>query len=152
MTAGSTHDTKRGEDARARINVIAERPEQWRTHLAQWMAINQSARTRLGTLSAPDRNDEWMFYQSLVGAWPAEALDAPLPAAAPQAVIDRMQTFMGKAIKEAKRHTSWLHANGEYEEGVARFVQTVLGGDRAEPFLASFVPLQRRLAWFGMIG
>jgi (1->4)-alpha-D-glucan 1-alpha-D-glucosylmutase len=93
-----------------------------------------------------------MFYQALVGAWPAEALHAPVPATATREFVDRMSAFMLKAVKEAKRRTSWLHENGEYEESVKRFVEAVLAGDRASVFLSSFVPFQRRLAWFGMLG
>ncbi len=152
ITAGSTHDTKRGEDARARIRVIAERPDEWRVHVRRWSTLNSAAHTNSNGSSAPDRTDEWMFYQSLVGAWPAEAMDAPVPTTAPPDVVERLTAFMGKAIKEAKRRTSWLHEDPVYEEGVRRFVQTVLAGESAPAFLASFVPFQRRLAWFGMFG
>jgi (1->4)-alpha-D-glucan 1-alpha-D-glucosylmutase len=152
MTSGSTHDTKRGEDARARINVISELPDEWRIHVTRWASINDLARTRLGEIVAPDRNDEWMFYQALAGAWPAQPSGAPIPAAADSAFVERMQRYMRKALKEAKRHTSWLHENRDYEEGVSLFVQSVLAGELAPVFLASFLPFQRRLAWFGMLG
>jgi (1->4)-alpha-D-glucan 1-alpha-D-glucosylmutase len=152
MTAGSTHDTKRGEDARARINVISELTIDWWTHLQRWSTLNDAARSRVDGLPAPDRNDEWMFYQALIGAWPAEALDAPVPTTAPPELVERMQAFMGKAIREAKRLTSWVHSNEPYEQAVATFVKASLAGDAAGPFLASFVPLQRRVAWFGMLG
>ncbi len=152
MTAAATHDTKRGEDARARIRVIAERPEEWRAQIRRWSSINEPARSLSQGLSAPDRLDEWMFYQALVGAWPAEALADPVPAAAPADLVDRMSVFMMKAVKEAKRRTSWLHENTEYETAVQRFVHAALAGDRAADFLSSFVPFQRRLAWFGMFG
>jgi (1->4)-alpha-D-glucan 1-alpha-D-glucosylmutase len=151
MTAASTHDTKRGEDARARINVISELAGEWRTMVKRWAALNALARQRIGGLIAPDRNDEWLFYQSLIGAWPAELVDAPLPAAAPSELIERMLAFMRKATKEAKRHTSWLHENEAYERAVTTFVRAVLGGDTAAVFLESFVPFGRRIAWFGMI-
>src|SRR4029453_525042 len=84
MTAGSTHDTKRGEDARARINVIAELADEWRAQLSRWTAINDAARTRLPNTVAPDKTDEWMYYQALVGAWPAEHLGADAVPAAPE--------------------------------------------------------------------
>jgi (1->4)-alpha-D-glucan 1-alpha-D-glucosylmutase len=152
MTAGSTHDTKRGEDARARIRVIAERADEWRAHLRRWSAINEPARAHVQGSSAPDRIDEWMFYQTLVGAWPAETVDAPIPPSAPAEFVERMIGFMMKALKEAKRRTSWLHENIEYEEAVKKFVHAVLAGDRAPAFLASFLPFQRRMAWFGVFG
>ena len=151
MTAGSTHDTKRGEDARARINVISELPDEWRLHVARWSSINDGVRAHVGGIDAPDRNDEWLYYQSLVGAWPAETLGDAVPKSAPEAMVARMQTYMRKALKEAKRHTSWVHENDEYEQAVARFIESTLVGETAAPFLASFVPFQRRLAWFGMI-
>ena len=151
MTAGSTHDTKRGEDARARINVISELPDEWRAHLSRWTAINEEARTRVHSTAAPDRNDEWMYYQALVGAWPAERVDTPVPAVAPDELVERMRTFMRKAMKEAKRHTSWAYENQDYENAVIAFMEATLSGTTARRFLASFVPLQRRLAWFGML-
>jgi (1->4)-alpha-D-glucan 1-alpha-D-glucosylmutase len=151
MTAGSTHDTKRGEDARARINVISELPEEWRAHVAKWNAINSRAHAAFGGGVAPDRNDEWLYYQALVGAWPAEKLGTPVPKTASPQTLERMRTYMLKAMKEAKRHTSWVTENQEYEQAVMAFVESTLVGETAERFLASFVPLQRRLAWFGMI-
>jgi (1->4)-alpha-D-glucan 1-alpha-D-glucosylmutase len=151
MTAGSTHDTKRGEDARARINVISELPDEWSTHVTRWSAINDGARTPRGDGHAPDRNDEWLYYQALVGAWPAEKLGAPIPTSAPMPFVERMRTYMRKAMKEAKRHTSWLHENHEYEEATIAFIDASLVGETAEAFLASFIPFQRRLAWFGMV-
>ena len=151
MTAGSTHDTKRGEDARARINVISELPEEWRSHVSRWSAINAPARTQTADGFAPDRNDEWLYYQALVGAWPAAKLGDPIPATAPGELLDRMHEYMRKALKEAKRHTSWVHENREYESAMHAFVQTSLRGETALRFLTSFVPFQRRLAWFGMI-
>ena len=145
LLATSTHDSKRGEDARARINVLSELPSEWRVHLNRWAAINEAARTPLNGTTAPDRNDEWMFYQTLIGAWPAETVGEPVPESADPVFVERIQQFMRKALKEAKRHTEWLHQNVAYEQAVESFVQQVLAGDRARPFLASFVPFQRRL-------
>ena len=81
----ATHDTKRGEDARMRINVLSEIPEAWRRAVAEWMRINARHRSRIGGLWAPDRNDEYLFYQTLVGVWPAELAQEPLPDTAPAA-------------------------------------------------------------------
>jgi (1->4)-alpha-D-glucan 1-alpha-D-glucosylmutase len=105
----------------------------------------------LSRMLTPDRNDEWLFYQSLAGAWPAEPADAAGPARAPDVIVERMKLYMLKAVKEAKRHTSWVNANAAYDESVVRFVEQVLTGVTAPQFLRSFVPLQRRVAWFGMI-
>jgi (1->4)-alpha-D-glucan 1-alpha-D-glucosylmutase len=152
MTAASTHDTKRGEDARLRISVIPELEDEWRQHVSRWVSVNRHAHTDVGGTPAPDRNDEWMFYQALVGAWPAERLDVLVPASADCEFVERMRRFMRKAIKEAKRHTSWLYENAEYERATDGFVQQVLSGTAARRFLSSFVPFARRLAWFGMFG
>jgi (1->4)-alpha-D-glucan 1-alpha-D-glucosylmutase len=151
MIATATHDTKRGEDARARINVISEMPQQWRHAVSCWMRINASHRTAVDRQSAPDRNDEYLFYQSLLGAWPAEPVDAPIPHAAPFDLVDRMRRYMQKAIKEAKVHTSWVNENSAYEGAVSTFVETALTGPGARPFLSSFVPFERRVAALGMV-
>jgi (1->4)-alpha-D-glucan 1-alpha-D-glucosylmutase len=151
MTAASTHDTKRGEDARARINVISELPEEWRTYVTRWSAINAPARNQGGLAGAPDRNDEWLYYQALLGAWPAEKLGTVVPVAAPAPFVERMGAYLRKALKEAKRHTSWVQENQDYEQAMQAFVEATLTGDTAARFLASFVPFQRRLAWFGMV-
>jgi (1->4)-alpha-D-glucan 1-alpha-D-glucosylmutase len=151
MTAASTHDTKRGEDARARINVISELPEEWRTHVTRWSVVNAAARNHGALAGAPDRNDEWLYYQALVGAWPAEKLGAPVPSVAPAHFVERISLYMRKALKEAKRHTSWVQENQEYESAMQAFIEATLAGDTSARFLASFVPFQRRLAWFGMI-
>jgi (1->4)-alpha-D-glucan 1-alpha-D-glucosylmutase len=150
MTAGSTHDTKWGEDARARINVLSELPQDWRLQIKRWSAIADEARVEAGE-RAPDRNDEWLFYQALVGAWPAEPLHAPVPARASDEFVERMRRYMRKALKEAKRHTGWLHENLPYEQAVDHFVETLLHGEPAAAFLRAFVPFQRRVAWFGML-
>jgi (1->4)-alpha-D-glucan 1-alpha-D-glucosylmutase len=112
--------------------------------------MNDAARTG-GNGRAPDRNDEWLFYQALVGAWPAEPPDAPLPERATDSLVERLQRYMRKALKEAKRHTGWLHENRSYEQAVETFVDSVLRGEEAAGFLRSFVPFQRRVAFFGML-
>jgi (1->4)-alpha-D-glucan 1-alpha-D-glucosylmutase len=101
--------------------------------------------------SAPDANDEYLFYQALVGTWPAEHIDAPLPTEAPPELVARLRTGMQKAIKEAKTHTSWFNQGGAYEDAVARFVDTTLQGSAAKRFLKSFVPFVRRVSVGGMV-
>jgi (1->4)-alpha-D-glucan 1-alpha-D-glucosylmutase len=151
MIATATHDTKRGEDARARINVVSEMPQQWRQAVSCWMRINASHRTAVDRESAPDRNDEYLFYQSLIGVWPAEPMEAPVPHEAPGAVVERMRQYMQKAIKEAKTHTSWVNENSAYEGAISTFVRATLTGPGARPFLSSFVPVERRIAALGMV-
>ncbi len=151
MTATATHDTKRGEDARARIALLSEIPDDWRRALSQWLRLNANHRTSVDGEPAPDRNDEYLFYQALVGAWPAEPAEAPLPAGAPPDLIDRATAFMRKATKEAKLHTSWINPHAAYDEAVSRYVERTLGGKRATRFLASFVPFARRLARLAVV-
>ncbi len=150
MTTTATHDTKRGEDARARLAVLTEIPDDWRKAVSQWLRLNASHRRMVDDAPAPDRNDEYLFYQALLGAWPAEPEDAPLPASAPPDLVARASDFMRKAIKEAKVHTSWISPNAAYDEAVARYVERALAGPKAKRFLASFVPFARRLARLGL--
>lgn len=151
MTTSATHDTKRGEDARLRIDVLSEFPLHWRRLVARWSALNDVHRQHGTRPAAPDRNDEWLFYQALLGAWPAEPADAPVPSRAADALVERLTAYMLKAVKEAKRHTSWVNANAAYDDATAAFVTGTLTGSTAARFLALFVPFQRRLAWFGML-
>jgi (1->4)-alpha-D-glucan 1-alpha-D-glucosylmutase len=151
LLATSTHDTKRGEDARARINVLSEIPDEWRRVVPEWMRINGRNRAKIHGAWGPDRNDEYLFYQALLGAWPAEAASTPVPERAPKDLVERLVAFMTKAVREAKVHTSWIHEVEEYGRAVEQFVRRTLTGRMADRFLASFVPFQRRVAHVGMI-
>jgi (1->4)-alpha-D-glucan 1-alpha-D-glucosylmutase len=151
LLATTTHDTKRGEDARARINVISEIPDEWRKAVIEWMRINGRNRTKLAGAWAPDRNDEYLFYQALVGAWPAESVLAPVPELAPEDLVGRLASYMTKAVREAKVHTSWIYETEEYGRAVEHFVSRTLRSRTAARFLASFVPFQRRVAQTGMV-
>lgn len=151
MLATSTHDTKRGEDARARLNVLSEWPRPWREGVTAWMRLNAPVRTKVNNVPAPDRSDEYHFYQALLAAWPPDLPGAPLPLTAPADVLDRLSEYMLKAIREAKHHTSWVNPNTAYEDAMRRFVHDVLAGSRAVPFLASFVPFARRVARAGAV-
>jgi (1->4)-alpha-D-glucan 1-alpha-D-glucosylmutase len=148
MIATSTHDTKRGEDARARLNVLSEIPQEWRRHVFQWARLNARNRTEVDGQPAPDRNTEYLFYQALLGAWPASAVDVP---EAPPELVERLREYMQKATKEAKVHTSWINPYEAYDRAVASFVEKTLTGLRGRRFLASFLPFQRRVAFLGMI-
>ena len=151
MLASSTHDTKRGEDARARLNVLSEWPGRWREAVMTWTRANATARTMVTRAPAPDRNDEYHFYQALLAVWPAEPADAPVPAVAPPDIVERVASYMLKATREAKRHTSWVNPNTDYEDATRRFVERVLSDSHAPRFLAAFVPFARRLARAGAI-
>jgi (1->4)-alpha-D-glucan 1-alpha-D-glucosylmutase len=151
LTATSTHDTKRGEDARPRIAVLSEMPDVWAKAVGVWMRINGRNRAKLHGSWAPDRNDEYFFYQVVIGAWPAEDPRSPLPDRAPPELTDRLVAYMDKAAREAKVHTSWIDENPEYSKAMGRFVRETLAGRTARQFLASFVPFQRRVARAGML-
>jgi (1->4)-alpha-D-glucan 1-alpha-D-glucosylmutase len=112
--------------------------------------MNAANRTKLGGMWAPDRNDEYLFYQTLAGTWPAEPEGAPAVASASEELTARLSRYMQKAAREAKVHTSWIDENQAYGSAVARFVERTLRGRTAPRFLASFLPIQRRLAYAGM--
>ncbi|MBY0527290.1 MAG: malto-oligosyltrehalose synthase [Gemmataceae bacterium] len=150
MLATATHDTKRGEDARARINVLSEVPVEWRKAVARWAQANAGHRTKVDGEPAPDRNDEYLIYQALLGAWPAEP-DGTVHEKAPADVHQRVREYMTKAIKEAKVHTSWINPYEPYDNAVGAFLDKSLTGPRATKFLASFLPFQQRIARTGMV-
>jgi (1->4)-alpha-D-glucan 1-alpha-D-glucosylmutase len=151
LLASSTHDTKRGEDVRARLNVLSEIPQRWRPAVAGWMRMNAPHRTAVDREPAPDRRDEYLFYQSLLGIWPAEREDDPIPLEAPRDIVTRVQQFLQKAVKEAKLHTSWVNPNVAYEDATSRFVNTVLAGPAARDFLHDFVPFARWVSAKGVV-
>jgi (1->4)-alpha-D-glucan 1-alpha-D-glucosylmutase len=150
MIGTATHDTKRGEDTRARIDAISEVPDVWRRAVGRWMRINASARTIVDGNPAPDRADEYLFYQTLVGVWPPPTPGSPLPQQAPSELVDRLSAYMQKAIKEAKVHTSWVSQDVAYETAVRQFVHRTLTGRTAPAFLASFLPFARRVDRLGL--
>jgi len=143
MSTTSTHDTKRSEDVRARINVLAEMPLAWHRYLRRWRQLNRDQKIRLATGEAPDANDEYLLYQTLVGAWPVESPDLP-----DQTFVRRISEYMRKAMREAKSHTNWANPNEAYERGVRAFIEAVL---QSRDFCESFVPFQRDTAYFGML-
>ncbi|MCI0379741.1 MAG: malto-oligosyltrehalose synthase [Gemmataceae bacterium] len=122
MLATSTHDTKRGEDVRARINVLSEIPAEWQQALERWRKLNADKKALADGKPAPDANDEYLLYQILVGAWPIQPLDG----AGMHAFRKRIVQYMHKATREAKIHTSWINPNVEYDEAVRDFVTRLL--------------------------
>jgi (1->4)-alpha-D-glucan 1-alpha-D-glucosylmutase len=130
MLASATHDHKRGEDVRARLAVLSERPGDWQARIDRWLALNAAHR---GGAEAPTRGDEAMLYQVLVGAWPLELL--PDDAAGLQAFGERVLGWQQKALREAKLATDWIAHNDDYEGGSRRFLQALLSPPRAAAFL-----------------
>jgi (1->4)-alpha-D-glucan 1-alpha-D-glucosylmutase len=141
MLATATHDTKRGEDARARIDILSELAEEWRGEVARWSPINRAGK---GVEAAPDANGEYLFYQVLIGAWDFAKDDE----AGLASLRGRLQAYFLKAGREAKLKTSWLAPNEEYEKATADFIADALG-NRA--FMGRFLPFARRVAELGAL-
>ncbi|HEX7087929.1 MAG TPA: malto-oligosyltrehalose synthase [Vicinamibacterales bacterium] len=121
MLTTATHDTKRGEDVRARLALLSECPAQWAAACRRWSSM--AARHRTGDM--PDRNAEYLLYQTLVGAWPIEA--------------ERLAAYMEKATREAKVHTSWTAPNAEYDRAVRRFIDGLYGDVELRAEVEAFV-------------
>ncbi|MFO0841796.1 MAG: malto-oligosyltrehalose synthase [Gemmataceae bacterium] len=147
MLASSTHDTKRSEDLRARLNVLSEVPDEWERQLRQWAEWHAPLVARLDGEEAPSANDRYLFYQTLLGAWPEGDLDADAFASLRKRLVEYMQ----KATKEAKQHTSWLNADAGYDDAVRRFVEGVMTDDAKAPFRPAFAKFQKRVAFFGRV-
>ncbi|WP_185983844.1 malto-oligosyltrehalose synthase [Aureimonas mangrovi] len=137
LMASSTHDTKRGEDARARLYTLSEAPERWTEIVDAAKAALEPFRGVHPTgLPAPDPATEWGFYQSLLGVLPADF--DPADADARAAISVRLTAFMEKAVREAKRFTTWTAPNAPYEEGLRQFVEAALDANESGDWLASF--------------
>jgi (1->4)-alpha-D-glucan 1-alpha-D-glucosylmutase len=145
MLATSTHDTKRSEDVRARLAVLSELPDEWEQALERWTALNADKKTRMEKKPAPDRNDEYLLYQTLVGAWP-EGEPGPEEFAS---FRERVAAYMQKATKEAKVHTSWINPNERYDNAVRDFVGKLLPDDPNDAFRRDVASLARRVSYFG---
>jgi (1->4)-alpha-D-glucan 1-alpha-D-glucosylmutase len=146
LSASSTHDTKRSEDVRARINVLSEFPGRWKDCIARWSKMNRKYKTEVEGLSAPDRNDEYLLYQTLVGAWPlGDMTDEQY-----HVFTDRIVNYMKKAIYEAKVHTSWINPHQGYDDALRAFIQAVLARQRDNGFLTDFLPFQAEMAQYGL--
>jgi (1->4)-alpha-D-glucan 1-alpha-D-glucosylmutase len=134
MLTTGTHDTKLSEDVRARINVLSEVPDEWGQRVNEWMKLNRS----LKSAGFPDKNDEYRFYQVLLGTWNGYSKEYE----------ERLVGYMLKAVKEAKTHTSWLNANEQYEQATSSFVRAALGN---EEFMNSFISFSKGIATQGAL-
>ncbi|MBR1123092.1 malto-oligosyltrehalose synthase [Bradyrhizobium lablabi] len=141
MTSTATHDTKRGEDARARIMALAEIPGEWTSAVARWKVLNAPHIVLDGEMRAPSVTFEYMLYQALLGAWRPE--DASLP--------ERLQAYALKAAREGKQETSWLNPHMAYEEGVKTFIERMLDRSISSEFLNSLDTLARRISLLGAL-
>jgi (1->4)-alpha-D-glucan 1-alpha-D-glucosylmutase len=140
MNATSTHDTKRGEDVRARINVLSEMPGEWDRALKTWNKINKKKKRRLRRSEVPDRNDEYFFYQTVIGTYPFDEKEHA-------GFVERIKAYTIKAVREAKVHTAWLKPDMAYEEAFTAFVEETLNDSS---FLEHFVPFQKKVAHYGL--
>ncbi len=146
LSATATHDTKRGEDVRMRIAVLSEVPKLWSQQTTQWRKVNRKWKVSAEQGLAPSADDEYLLYQTLIGAWPLTQLDEQ----GYEGFCARIQGYMNKAIREAKVHTSWVNSDHEYEEAMRQFVAGVLNRTEAKDFFDEFLPFQRRIAQYGM--
>jgi (1->4)-alpha-D-glucan 1-alpha-D-glucosylmutase len=147
MLSTSTHDTKRGEDTRARLAVLAELPEEWGRQVRAWSRILRARRGDVEGTAPPDRNDEYLLHQLLLGAWPAE-MTALQPA--PDALRDfgeRLEGAMRKSVREAKLRSSWAAPDAAYEDALLGYVRDAL---ETRAFLEAFLPFQARIARLGV--
>lgn len=129
MVATSTHDSKRSEDVRARLSVLSEMPQAWAAALTRWQALNKPLTERMDIVVEPE--DEYLFYQTLVGIWPL----TPPDQSELEALRERIQSYMLKAVREAKLHTSWINPDLAYEAHLARFIERLLSTLDPNPFL-----------------
>ncbi len=137
LSATSTHDTKRGEDARARLYALSEMPEDWSAAVERWSAQNAALRADLSGLPVPEPETEWAFYQALLGAWPPAL--SPADGDGLGALAERMAQFMLKAVREAKVYTSWTAQDADYERAVEQFTRRTLDAEVSPAFLDDFL-------------
>jgi len=170
----SSHDTKRSEDVRARINVLSEMPRDWERAIQYWQSMNRAKKVELDGAQVPDPQEEYLLYQTLIGAWLLQPMEEeahgqfvqrierymhtlvgawplqPLDEEAHGQFVQRIECYMEKALKEAKLHTSWINPNEAYDQAVRQFVRDILGPNDDNRFLADFRRFQGRIAQAGM--
>jgi (1->4)-alpha-D-glucan 1-alpha-D-glucosylmutase len=142
LTATATHDTKRGEDARARILALSEMPQEWESAVREWTGMNARFAEEHGGQRRPSKGHEYMLYQALVGAWEGDPDGA---------FVKRMQAYGLKAAREGKQETSWTNPNEDYEKGLRDFIAAIVDGQRSAEFIASFGRFARRTSILGAL-
>ena len=144
LNASSTHDTKRSEDVRARLNALSEMPAEWNEHLALWAKQNAPHKEQVNGHAVPDRNEEYFIYQTLLGVWPLEPEGC-------LTLLKRVQEHVLKATREAMVHTRWTRPNQPHEDALLKFVTRILSQDQSRDFLQDFRQFQKKVAYFGMV-
>jgi len=147
MLATSTHDNKRSEDVRARIDVLSEIPAEWRLMLRRWTRMNRNRKREVDGRKVPAGNEEYLLYQTLLGSFPAAELDDGVLAS----YRSRICAYMRKAVREAKLHSSWINVNTEYEEALDAFMEQLLGKLEGNLFIDDLRRHARTIAWFGAL-
>ncbi|MBT2325468.1 malto-oligosyltrehalose synthase [Variovorax paradoxus] len=151
MLATSTHDNKRSEDVRCRIDVLSEMPAAWRLALRRWHGFSRALRRRLeargAPAGAPTAADEYLLYQTLLGTLPPGELDE----AARENYVERIVRYMQKAARESKLNTRWTYPDEGYERALEGFARGLLAPGAAGPFLGELKLMGARLAWFGAL-
>lgn len=144
MNATSTHDTKRSEDVRARLNVLSEIPDEWNRNLFRWARWNRDKKRSIDAHPVPDANEETLLYQTLLGVWPLDEREVA-------STIDRVKAYVVKATREAKVYSNWLAPNEQHEQAIHHFLDTILEPAPGNRFRAHFEEFQRRIAFFGAL-
>ena len=144
LNATTTHDTKRSEDVRARINVLSEIPEQWEGRLKRWSELNAVHKREVDGQMVPDGNEEYLLYQTLLGIYPADGKPS-------DSLRERVQEYVVKATREAMIHTRWTRPNLAHEQALAGFVDSIFSPGKSGEFLADFLAFHAHIAFFGMV-
>jgi (1->4)-alpha-D-glucan 1-alpha-D-glucosylmutase len=146
MSATATHDTKRGEDFRARLHVLSEAPQEWTGALARWRKMNAGLLVEQDGEVVPDANEQYLIYQTLVGTWPVQ----PMNSLEREYYRDRIVQYMAKALREAKTHTSWINPSETYETAVLDFVHNLLA-ENSKDFQQDISAFVGRIADAGFV-
>jgi (1->4)-alpha-D-glucan 1-alpha-D-glucosylmutase len=144
LNATSTHDTKRSEDIRARLNALSEMPSEWKDHLDLWAKQNAQHKEQVGGHAVPDRNEEFFLYQTLLGVWPLDHESC-------STLRQRVQDHIIKATREAMVHTRWTRPNQPHEDALVKFVAKMFSSQDNREFLQDFRQFQKKVAYFGMV-
>lgn len=144
MNATTTHDSKRGEDVRCRINVLSELPGEWNAAVKSWSRINHPKKIKTAGCTIPDRNDEYFIYQTLAGTFTCSTYNYDI-------YVQRIRDYIIKSVREAKVHTAWIKNDTEYEENLLLFIDRILLQAEGNRFLQQFIPFQKKIAFYGIL-
>lgn len=145
LNTTSTHDTKRGEDVRARINVLSEIPREWENKIETWNRLNHKKKKTVNGEKVPDKNEEYLIYQTLLGAFPFNFKGNNAE------FTERIKRYLVKSLREAKIHSSWLEPDKEYEKASTSFVEDILNPSVKNQFLKDFLSFQRKVVHYGIL-